>query len=144
MGVVTALAVVLTPILGRALDTPFGRGFKKGFFGALTGKGETKTPAEKAVTKVGKCQTTTIVSGESAEKDFDAGVHLDLDFVVCIMPAVGSSTPSCDDMAQAYVDSEHPTRRFIVIAKRLLGGDEILCQRTYTKAGDMITDHLAK
>ncbi|MEO7108879.1 MAG: hypothetical protein ABI183_00460 [Polyangiaceae bacterium] len=112
--------------------------------GALTGKGETKTPAEKAVTKAGKCQTTTVVSGENAEKDYDADVHLDLDFVVCIMSAVGTSAPSCDDMAQAFVDTAHPTRRFMVIAKRLLGGDEILCQRTYTTTGEMIIDHLEK
>jgi hypothetical protein len=144
MGVVVTIGAILGPIIGHALDTPFGKGFKKGFMGALTGKGETKTPAEQAVTKAGKCQTTTVVTGENAEKDYDAGVRLDLDFVVCIMPAVGSSEPSCDDMAQAYVDTVHPTRRFMVIAKRLLGGDEILCQRTYTKAGDMITDHLVK
>ena len=144
MGVVAAVGVVLTPIIGHALDTPFGRGFKKGFLGALSGHGETKTPAEKAVTKAGKCQTTTVVTGENAEKDFDSGVRLDLDFVVCIMPAVGTSVPSCDDMAQAFVDTAHPTRRFMVIAKRLLGGDEILCQRTYTKDGDMISDHLVK
>jgi hypothetical protein len=133
------------PVIDHALDSPFGKGFKEGFVGALTGDTErNKTPGERAVAKTGKCQTATVVSGEAAQKDLDSGVVLDLDFVVCILPIAGSTEPSCDDMAQAYVLAASPTRRFMVIAKRLLGGDEILCQRTYDKAGEMITDYLKK
>jgi hypothetical protein len=136
---------VLGPIFGRALDTPFGRGFEKGFVGALTGETErNKTPAERAVQKAGKCQTATVVSGETAAKDIDSGVKLDLDFVVCILPMAGSATPDCDDLAQAFVNATPPTRRFMVIVKRLFGGEQILCQRTYTETGELITDHLEK
>lgn len=145
LGVFGIIGAVVISLAVHALDTPFGRGFKKGFVGALTGDTErNKTPGERAVAKVGKCETATVVSGESAAADLDSGVKLDLDFVVCILPIAGNTTPSCDDMAQAYVGAASPTRRFMVITKRLFGGEEILCQRTYTKTGEMITDHLEK
>ncbi len=145
LGAFAIIGGVLGPIVGHAFNTPFGRGFKKGFLGALTGDTErSKTPAEKAVAKAGKCQTATVVSGETAAKDIDASVPLDLDFVVCILPALASAEPSCDDLAQAFTDAAHPSRRFMVIVKRLLAGDQIVCQRTYTSGGEMITDHLKK
>ncbi len=145
LGAFGIIGAVIVSFAVRALDTPFGKGFEKGFVGALTGDTErNKTPGEKAVAKAGKCQTATVVSGESAAQNLDSGVKLDLDFVVCILPIAGSTTPSCDDMAQAFVVAASPTRRFMVITKRLLGGDEIICQRTYSKTGKMITDHLEK
>jgi hypothetical protein len=145
LGVFAIIGGVLGPIVGHALDTPFGRGFKKGFLGALTGDpGGSKTPAEKAVAKAGKCQGATVVSGEDAAKDIDASVPLDLDFVVCILPALAGAEPSCDDLARTFSDAAHPSRRFMIIVKRLLAGDELICQRTYTPGGEMITDHLKK
>ena len=73
----------------------------------------------------------------------DSGVKLDLDFVVCIMPAIANADPSCDDLAQAFVNAAPPSRRFMVIVKRLLG-DGVVCQRSYSTDGEMVTDYLVK
>jgi hypothetical protein len=127
--------------VGDKLDTPWGKGFMAGFKNALWAKAGVSSPGAKAVGKAGKCQNASVVASEDIGDISDAG-PLDMDFVICILPAMGDE-PSCDDLASTYVDAAHPTRKFMIEVKHLTKS-KMTCQRTYDPVGTLITDYLTK
>lgn len=139
LGVLTLGGVVLVVGAKSYLDSPAGKHLSMllGPASDAYKEGE-KAPGAAAVKKAGRCQTASVVDGETMLRaiDFDGGPDrpaLAIDFVVCILP-IGGPSPSCDDLAQAYVRTTHPTRRFNVQAKHI-GASANVCGETYTAQG---------
>ncbi len=135
-----ALAGVLFFVAAKSyLDSPAGKhlGMILGPASDAYRDGE-RAPGAEAVKKAGHCSAASVVDGARlvdlvADGGPGARAKLDLDFVICILP-IGGPSPSCDDLADAYVDAVHPTRRFNVQAKHI-GGDGVVCGQYYTARG---------
>lgn len=97
----------------------------------------------------GKCQVATVEDLDEAaalaQEIEDGGkvrTKMAGKIVVCIVGALAEA-PTCDSLANAYVDAVHPSTLFFVGVKKMGEGD-MACNETYDSAGNRISKKTKK
>ena len=100
-------------------------------------------PGAAEVREAGKCQVATVEDlkdaaelGREMEDGGTVSAKLQGKIVVCIVGAL-AEPPTCDSLANAYVDAVHPTSLFFVGVKKM-GAADMACNETYDSAGNRI------
>ncbi len=104
--------------------------------------GAQTAPGTRELRKLGGCQQALVMTKADIEKVgaelYDGGLKPNAysdDAIILCVPSNFGDPPSCNSLAEVYVDAVHPQTRFRVIVKRLTSTDPS-CNQGYDSLGN--------